>query len=834
MIMLISAPFVSANSAIAEKTLVFMASGPSWTTSSSGPSDAESVSTGTAMPAISVTRMYTASAIPRPRNSAGGKTRLGLRVSSATFTESSNPISAKKASDAPERIASGTASPDLNSSARPGSPPPSSRNASPIAVTSSRPVSSIAVSPRLSAHRLLDAAEVEQRERADEHGRDDHLRHRHELGQVVAAERRGERRGGRDPRAHDREGDQEREERALVGLVRVERRAGRLRVLRHQLGVRRRRERGEDARGEERRPHRAADLAGDLADERVDARAEDVADHEHRQHRARDGRPQRRLGAPARLVRRRGCAHGPRLPGLAPGHDPADPGRRTSLWMDTAPHTTYPAARPQSSIVDVCVVGGGILGPAVRRPAPARGRDASPSSRPPASRPASPATRPRRSPSLHGLIYDQVRSHFGADGARAYAAGQHRRPRADRRLRRRAGIDCDFRRRPAFTYAEDDDDVDSVRKEVDAAPRARACPPSSSTDVDLPVGRRRRDPPRRPGRVPPAPLPARGRREIHGGGSHVFERTRVTGVDDGDPCRVEHRRRAPEVTARRRSSSPRTSRSLDRGLFFARLSPERSYALGVRARGALAARACSCRPSRPRTPSAPTPHDGGELLIVGGESHKAGHGRPGRALRARSRPGRASASTSRRSSTAGRPRTRCRSTGSRTSASSRPVSRHVWTATGFKKWGITNGAAAAMMLADAIGGPREPVGGDVRREPLQAARRGAASLLKEGAERRRALLRRPARVARTSRSLDELAPGEGGIVKVDGRQASPPSATTTASCTPSRRSARTCTARSRFNAAERSWDCPCHGSRFAPDGTVLEGPAVNPLERRQC
>ena len=55
--MLISAPFVSAKRAIAENTFVFMASGPSWTTSSSGPSDSESVSTGTAIPAIRVTRM---------------------------------------------------------------------------------------------------------------------------------------------------------------------------------------------------------------------------------------------------------------------------------------------------------------------------------------------------------------------------------------------------------------------------------------------------------------------------------------------------------------------------------------------------------------------------------------------------------------------------------------------------------------------------------------------------------------------------------------------------------------------------------------------------------
>jgi Rieske Fe-S protein len=37
----------------------------------------------------------------------------------------------------------------------------------------------------------------------------------------------------------------------------------------------------------------------------------------------------------------------------------------------------------------------------------------------------------------------------------------------------------------------------------------------------------------------------------------------------------------------------------------------------------------------------------------------------------------------------------------------------------------------------------------------------------------------------------------------------------------------------RFNGAERSWDCPCHGSRFDIDGAVLEGPATSPLERRQ-
>lgn len=81
-------------------------------------------------------------------------------------------------------------------------------------------------------------------------------------------------------------------------------------------------------------------------------------------------------------------------------------------------------------------------------------------------------------------------------------------------------------------------------------------------------------------------------------------------------------------------------------------------------------------------------------------------------------------------------------------------------------------------------------------------------------------------------SVEELKIGEGKVLKVDGSKVAAYRDETgkVVLCSP------VCTHMScivHWNAADRTWDCPCHGSRFKPTGEVLAGPAETPLEKVQ-
>ena len=159
-----------------------------------------------------------------------------------------------------------------------------------------------------------------------------------------------------------------------------------------------------------------------------------------------------------------------------------------------------------------------------------------------------------------------------------------------------------------------------------------------------------------------------------------------------------------------------------------------------------------------------------------------------------------------------------------------PRSSHVLVATGFGKWGMTGGTAAALTLADLVTGGPAPFA-DLFSALRPELPRSLATVARQGAHTVRALATTAVHlVPATAPDADTLEPGQGGVVRLDGRTvAAYRDAHGGLTAVDARCTHLGCTVA--FNPVETSWDCPCHGSRFAVDGSVLEGPATDPLER---
>lgn len=494
-----------------------------------------------------------------------------------------------------------------------------------------------------------------------------------------------------------------------------------------------------------------------------------------------------------------------------------------SYWVDSVETPRFPAL-DHAIDVDVCVIGAGIVGVTAAVLLLRAGRSIALVE---AARIAHGATgyTTAKISSTQGTIYRHLINEHGLDTARAYAGANERGLSQIRELVDTYQVDCDLETRANFVYAQSEDELAKVTDEVESA-RAAGLDVSLESVDGVPfeaLGALRHE----------------GQAQFHpvkyltgliamldSEGVSVFEASRVVDVTEGSPNEV--RTEAGSVTCRDvvvATGYP----ILDRGFYFARVHPKRSYAIaGVVPRENLVdgMYISAGDPTR----SLRTIDDGTRiLLLVGGEGHAVGQDTATEAhfdnLESWARDRFAMQEITHRWST---------QDGSTVDSipyagTLRRGSDHLFVATGFRKWGMTNGTTAASVIADRITGNENPFAAlyDPHRLDVRASMpRFVKENLKVATHFVGDRILHP-----QQRKPEELAPGEAGVVGIGlDRTACYRDEAGLLHCVSGVCTHLGCIVT--WNAAEKTWDCPCHGSRFGYDGSVIQGPAVRGLAPR--
>jgi glycine/D-amino acid oxidase-like deaminating enzyme/nitrite reductase/ring-hydroxylating ferredoxin subunit len=425
--------------------------------------------------------------------------------------------------------------------------------------------------------------------------------------------------------------------------------------------------------------------------------------------------------------------------------------------------------------------------------------------------------------SQHGLIYTDLVERHGWDVARAYAEANQGALSMIESLASEIATDCNFVKASAIVYDREGADTDRLQIEYETT-AALGLPARLTQDAGLPfeiVGA----------------LEFSDQAYFHpvrycrslvreflqlGGGLH--ENTRAVGLHESDE-QVEVVTEEGSVTAGHAIIATLLP-FVDRGGFFAKTTPSRAY--GVAARFVSPSPPDMYISSSGSTRSLrPWPEGGPNGAIIVGENHPTGHksadpGRWGELERWANENFEVESFDYRWSAqdydTADRLPYIGRS----------PLTERTLVATGFAKWGLTNGTAAAAIVADLVMGKENAFA-----DTFSASRIGdlaaVSRLVKSNTAVAVGLIRD--RVGRLSLpDVTELERGQGDIVSLGTEAVAAyrdPSGNLHA-VSP------TCTHLGcgiRWNDAENTWDCPCHGSRFDIDGNVLTGPATEPLKQ---
>lgn len=148
-------------------------------------------------------------------------------------------------------------------------------------------------------------------------------------------------------------------------------------------------------------------------------------------------------------------------------------------------------------------------------------------------------------------------------------------------------------------------------------------------------------------------------------------------------------------------------------------------------------------------------------------------------------------------------------------------------ATGYRKWGMTNGIAAALLLTDILTNKEEIPFKELFSPSRLYLNPAVSSFVSNNIDVAKHLIKGKLSGGETRK---ELSLDEAAVFKIDGKKvgcykdASGELHMVDTTCTH-------LGCEVAWNNSERTWDCPCHGSRFSYTGEVMEGPAVEPLTR---
>lgn len=492
----------------------------------------------------------------------------------------------------------------------------------------------------------------------------------------------------------------------------------------------------------------------------------------------------------------------------------------SSLWSATSTSPTFPPLMADSE-VDVVIVGGGITGLTAAMLLAASGKRVTVVE----ARRIGCGVSHRSTVHLTEAVdtrYQQIESDFGKEGAKLVAQSSRAAIEKIAELARTLSIPCDLVRRPGFLYTENEKDLAMLKEEDEAARRA-----------GLPVVLHARA---------PLPFDTKGALEFpdqaqmhivrymgslataaQSKGAQIYEDSRVTAIEDGEPC-IVHLEHGPVVRAKQVFVA--THAPLNRVFLQTKIAAYRSYVLAFPS--AKITDGLFWDTEDPYHYFSSFEIDGQPYLIVGGEDHKTG----------------AETKTDEHLDSLlawTKQRMTVKAPSHRWSAQvEEPVdglpfigrnsmSENVFVATGFAGNGTTYGTIAAMIVTDLVNGRANPwaeLYSATRVKPLSAA----ATYVGENVDFPMHLVSDRLHPPE-AKSADEIRPGEGKTLRHRGERLAvyrdPQGALHAVSSV--------CTHLGclvKFNNAEKTWDCPCHGSRFGVDGKVLDGPATRPLAKK--